>query len=131
MRSSLIIISQIFEIIDIDSTSVIMVTNKKIAPVSRLHLKKSMESLILHFKFMSEGFFLPLSENYIGVEAPKGEFGVFLASNNLSNKPIRCKFRASGFYHLQGLLNMSRNQFLADVVTIIGTQDIVFGDVDR
>lgn len=131
MRSSLIIISQIFERMDFESNNSVMVTNKKIAPVSRAHLKNNMESLILHFKLMSEGFLLPLSENYIGVEAPKGEFGVFLASSSLNNKPLRCKFRASGFYHLQGLLKMSRNQFLADVVTIIGTQDIVFGDVDR
>lgn len=131
MRSSLIIITQSYKLLNFKQSMNTIVLNKKLSPVTRGNLKESMESLILHFKFMSEGFLLNSGEIYIGIEAPKGEFGVFLASDAFSNKPTRCKFRASGFYHLQGLVKMAKNQFLADVVTIIGTQDIVFGDVDR
>lgn len=72
--------------------------------MSKSRMKNSMESLILHFKLMSEGFILPTGDHYLGVEAPKGEFGVFLGSSNLHNKPTRCKFRSSGFYNLQGLV---------------------------
>ena len=89
-----------------------------------------MEALIHHFKYYSEGFYVPKGETYVGVEAPKGEFGVFLVSDG-SNKPYRCKIKAPGFTHLQGLDFMSRGHMIADVVTIIGTQDIVFGEVDR
>ena len=102
----------------------------KISSPSRSQMKQSMESLIHHFKLYTEGFSVPTSETYTAVEAPKGEFGVYLV-NNGSNRPYRCKIRAPGFAHLQGLDFMSRNQMLADVVTIIGTQDIVFGEVDR
>lgn len=104
--------------------------DRKITPPSRSQMKQSMESLIHHFKLYTEGFTVPASETYVGVEAPKGEFGVYLVSDG-SNRPYRCKIRAPGFAHLQGLDFMSRNQMLADVVTIIGTQDIVFGEVDR
>jgi NADH dehydrogenase (ubiquinone) Fe-S protein 2 len=104
--------------------------DKKITPPSRSQMKQSMESLIHHFKLYTEGFTVPTSEVYTAVEAPKGEFGVYLVSNG-SNKPYRCKIRAPGFAHLQGLDFMSRNHMLADVVTIIGTQDIVFGEIDR
>jgi NADH-quinone oxidoreductase subunit D len=93
-------------------------------------MKNSMESLIHHFKLYTEGYVVPKNEVYSAVEAPKGEFGVFLVSNS-SAKPYRCKFRAPGFAHLQGLNFMSKGHFLADVVTIIGTQDIVFGEIDR
>jgi NADH dehydrogenase I D subunit len=104
--------------------------NNKITPPSRLHMKNSMESLIHHFKLYTEGYTVPKNEIYSMVEAPKGEFGVFLVSNSTA-KPYRCKFRAPGFAHLQGLNFMSKGHFLADVVTIIGTQDIVFGEIDR
>jgi len=93
-------------------------------------MKQSMESLIHHFKFFTEGFPVPAGEVYAAVEAPKGEFGVYLVSNGTS-QPYRCKIRAPGFFHLQGLDFMSKGHLIADVVTIIGTQDIVFGEVDR
>jgi NADH dehydrogenase (ubiquinone) Fe-S protein 2 len=104
--------------------------DRKITPPSRAHMKSSMESLIHHFKLYTEGFSVPAGETYTAVEAPKGEFGVYLVSNG-TNRPYRCKIRAPGFAHLQGLDFMAKNHMLADVVTIIGTQDIVFGEVDR
>jgi NADH dehydrogenase (ubiquinone) Fe-S protein 2 len=96
---------------------------------SRANLKFSMEALINHFKLFSEGFIFD-GCTYVAVEAPKGEFGVFLISDNTS-KPYRCKIKAPGFLHLQGINAMAKDHLLADVVTIIGTQDIVFGEVDR
>jgi NADH:ubiquinone oxidoreductase subunit D len=93
-------------------------------------MKQSMESLIHHFKLYTEGVTVPASSTYTAVEAPKGEFGVYLVSNG-TNRPYRCKIRAPGFAHLQGLDFMSKHHMLSDVVTIIGTQDIVFGEVDR
>jgi NADH:ubiquinone oxidoreductase subunit D len=93
-------------------------------------MKQSMEALIHHFKFYTSGIVVPANETYTGTEAPKGEFGVYLISND-SNKPYRCKIKAPGFAHLQGLNMMSKGHMIADVVTIIGTQDIVFGEVDR
>ena len=104
--------------------------DRKITPPSRTHMKTSMESLIHHFKHYTEGFTVPAGETYTSVEAPKGEFGVYLVSNG-TNRPYRCKIRAPGFAHLQGIDFMAKNHMLADVVTIIGTQDIVFGEVDR
>jgi NADH dehydrogenase (ubiquinone) Fe-S protein 2 len=104
--------------------------DKKWTVPPRTHMKQSMESLIHHFKFHTEGFAVPASETYVAVEAPKGEFGVFLVSNGTA-RPYRCKIRAPGFTHLQGLDFMSKRHMLADVVTMIGTQDIVFGEVDR
>jgi NADH:ubiquinone oxidoreductase subunit D len=89
-----------------------------------------MESLISHFKYFSEGFNAENSDIYAGTEAPKGELGVYLVSDS-NNKPYRCKIRSPGFFHLGGLDFMSRNHMIADLVTIIGTQDIVFGEVDR
>ena len=89
-----------------------------------------MESLIHHFKFYTDEIFVPKNETYVATEAPKGEFGVYLVSNN-SNKPYRCKIKSPGFSHLQALNYMSKGHLLADVVTIIGTQDIVFGEIDR
>ncbi len=89
-----------------------------------------MESLIDHFKFYSEGFSIKVGETFSVVEAPKGEFGVFLVSNGKSN-PYRCKIKSPGFPHLQGLDFMIRGHLVADVVTVIGTQDIVFGEIDR
>jgi len=108
----------------------VKIDDAKIAPPSRIHMKESMESLIHHFKFYTENFTVPAGETYTAVEAPKGEFGVFLVSDG-TNKPYRCKIRAPGFSHLQGLDFMAKGHMIADVVTLIGTQDIVFGEVDR
>jgi len=108
----------------------IKIDDAKIVPPSRIDMKESMESLIHHFKFYTENFSVPAGETYTAVEAPKGEFGVFLVSDGTSN-PYRCKIRPPGFSHLAGLDFMAKGHMLADVVTIIGTQDIVFGEVDR
>lgn len=108
----------------------VKVTDHKITPPSRSDMKTSMESLIHHFKLFTEGYSVPAGETYTAVEAPKGEFGVYLVSDG-TNKPYRCKIKAPGFSHLQGLDFMSKGHMIADVVTIIGTQDIVFGEVDR
>jgi NADH dehydrogenase (ubiquinone) Fe-S protein 2 len=102
---------------------------KYVAPPRAL-MKFSMEALIHHFKIFSEGFTVAQGESYSVVEAPKGEFGVYLYSND-SSRPYRCRIKAPGFLHLQGLNMMSQNLLLADLVTIIGTQDIVFGEIDR
>jgi NADH dehydrogenase (ubiquinone) Fe-S protein 2 len=104
--------------------------DKKISPPYRSDIKTSMESLIHHFKFYSQGILVPSGETYCGVEHPKGEFGVFLVSDG-SNKPYRCKIRAPGFSHLQIIDCLSKGHLLADIVTIIGTLDIVFGEIDR
>jgi NADH dehydrogenase (ubiquinone) Fe-S protein 2 len=106
------------------------INNNKIVPPSRAFMKYSMESLIHHFKLYSEGFSIFSEDVYSVVEAPKGEFGIFLVSNETS-RPYRCRIKAPGFLHLQGLDFMTKNLFLADLVTIIGTQDIVFGEIDR
>jgi NADH dehydrogenase (ubiquinone) Fe-S protein 2 len=108
----------------------IKVDDKKITPPPRVQMKTSMESLIHHFKYYTQGFDVPQGNTYVSVEAPKGEFGVFLKSNG-TNRPYRCHMKAPGFTHLQGLPFMSKGHLIADVVTIIGTQDIVFGEVDR
>ena len=104
--------------------------DKKITVPSRVNMKQSMESLIHHFKLYTEGYSVPAGETYTATEAPKGEFGVYLVSNG-SSRPYRCKLRAPGFSHLSALDFMSKGHMVADVVTIIGTQDIVFGEVDR
>jgi NADH dehydrogenase (ubiquinone) Fe-S protein 2 len=127
MRQSLRIIMQC---VNEMPQGLIKIDDRKITPPSRSQMKQSMESLIHHFKHYTEGFTVPAGETYTAVEAPKGEFGVFLVSNG-TNRPYRCKIRAPGFAHLQGIDFMSRDHMLADVVTIIGTQDIVFGEVDR
>jgi NADH-quinone oxidoreductase subunit D len=93
-------------------------------------MKRSMEALIHHFKLFTEGFHVPAGETYTAVEAPKGEFGVYLVSDG-SNKPYRCKIRAPGFAHLQAFDIMSRGSMLADAVALLGSQDIVFGEIDR
>ena len=102
--------------------------DRKVVPPSRADMKASMESLIHHFKYHTQGFDVPKGRVYAAVEAPKGEFGVTLVSNGTS-RPYRCRIRAPGFAHLQGLPFMSKGHLIADVVTIIGTQDIVFGEV--
>jgi NADH dehydrogenase I D subunit len=127
MKQSILIIEQCLDNIPFGP---IKSSDNKVTPPSRFDIKQSMESLIHHFKFYTNGINIPASETYTGTEAPKGEFGVYLVSNN-SNKPYRCKIKAPGFAHLQGLDMMSRGHMIADVVTIIGTQDIVFGEVDR
>ena len=127
MRQSLRIIMQCLNEMP---NGIVRTDDKKVTAPSRSQMKQSMESLIHHFKYYSQGFVVPAGETYTAVEAPKGEFGVFLVSNGTS-KPYRCKIRAPGFAHLQGIDFMARNHMLADVVTIIGTQDIVFGEVDR
>jgi NADH dehydrogenase (ubiquinone) Fe-S protein 2 len=104
--------------------------DRKIITSDRFEMKSSMESLIHHFKLFTEGFNVLPNETYACIEAPKGEFGVYLVSDG-SNKPYRCKIKAPGFLHLQALNNMSKGHMIADVVTIIGTQDIVFGEIDR
>lgn len=108
----------------------VIVDNHKIAPPSREKMKTGMEDLIHHFKLFSEGMFVPEGEAYAGVEHPKGEFGIYMVSDG-ANKPYRMKIRAPGFVHLQSLDEMSRGHMLSDAVTIIGTQDIVFGEIDR
>jgi NADH dehydrogenase (ubiquinone) Fe-S protein 2 len=127
MRESLNIIQQLLNKLPAGH---VKLDDKKITPPSRAFIKFSMESLIHHFKLYSEGFSVPASETYVSVEAPKGEFGVYLQANGTS-RPSRCRIRAPGFFHLQGLDFMAKNHMLADLVTIIGTQDIVFGEVDR
>lgn len=127
MRQSISIIMQCLNAMP---NGIIKADDKKITPPPRSHMKKSMESLIHHFQYYTEGFVVNNNETYTAVEAPKGEFGVYLVSNG-TNRPYRCKIRAPGFVHLQGLNLMSKGHMLADVVTIIGTQDIVFGEVDR
>ena len=96
----------------------------------RGEMKRSMEALIHHFKLYTEGFHVPAGEVYAAVEAPKGEFGVYLVSDG-TNKPYRCKIRAPGFAHLQAMDFMCRGHMLADVSAILGSLDIVFGEVDR
>ncbi|PZQ18019.1 MAG: NADH-quinone oxidoreductase subunit D [Ancylobacter novellus] len=102
----------------------------KVAPPKRAEMKRSMEGLIHHFKLYTEGFRVPEGEVYAAVEAPKGEFGVYLVSDG-SNKPYRCKIRAPGFAHLQAMDHLCRGTMLADVSAILGSLDIVFGEVDR
>ena len=104
--------------------------DKKVVPPKRGEMKQSMEALIHHFKLYTEGFHVPEGEVYASVEAPKGEFGVYLVSDG-SNKPYRCKIRAPGFPHLQAMDFMNRGHLLADVSAILGSLDIVFGEIDR
>ncbi len=127
MRQSLKIILQCINDMPIGN---VKIEDYKIFPPSRSNLKYSMESLIHHFKLYTEGFTVPKGEAYCAVEHPKGEFGVFLVSDS-SNKPYRCKIKAPGFVHLQAIDFLSKGHLLADVVTIIGTLDIVFGEIDR
>jgi len=127
MRQSLGIIKQCLDLLP---SGQIKIDNKKVSAPLRNEMKMSMEALIHHFKLYSEGVVIQKNSVYSSIEAPKGEFGVFLMSDNTS-RPYRCKIKAPGFLHLQGLDLMSKHHLLADVVTIIGTQDIVFGEIDR
>jgi len=108
----------------------VITANHKVAPPSRVEMKENMEELIHHFKLFTEGMHVPAGEAYAAVEHPKGEFGIYIISDG-ANKPYRLKIRAPGFAHLSALDEMSRGHMIADVVAIIGTQDIVFGEVDR
>jgi NADH-quinone oxidoreductase subunit D len=108
----------------------VMVENHKIAPPRRLGMKEDMEALIHHFKLFTEGYCTPPGEAYAAVEAPKGEFGIYLVSDG-ANKPYRVKIRAPGFAHLAAMDEMARGHMIADVVAIIGSMDIVFGEIDR
>ncbi len=127
MRESLKIIRQC---LDSMPGGPVKVDDNKIAPPSRAEMKRSMEALIHHFKLYTEGYHVPEGEVYAAVEAPKGEFGVYVVADG-TNRPYRCKIRAPGFAHLQGLDFLSRGHMLADVVAIIGSLDIVFGEIDR
>ncbi len=108
----------------------VITDNHKVAPPSRVQMKTSMEDLIHHFKLFSEGFHVPAGEAYAAVEHPKGEFGIYMVSDG-ANKPFRMKIRAPGFPHLAAMDEMSRGHMIADAVAIIGTMDIVFGEIDR
>lgn len=108
----------------------VITDNHKIAPPSREDMKQDMEALIHHFKLFTEGFHIPAGEAYAAVEHPKGEFGIYMISDG-ANKPYRLKIRAPGFPHLAALDEMTRGHMIADLVAIIGTQDIVFGEIDR
>ena len=127
MRQSLSIIRQALEGMP---EGPVMVQNHKISPPTRGEMKNSMESLIHHFKLFTEGYHVPEGETYTAVEAPKGEFGVYLVADG-TNKPYRCKIRAPGFAFLQALDFMVRGHMLADVPALIGSLDIVFGEIDR
>jgi NADH-quinone oxidoreductase subunit D len=108
----------------------VITDNHKISPPPRVEMKKSMEAMIHHFKLMTEGYCLPEGEVYTAVEHPKGEFGVYLVSDG-ANKPYRLKIRAAGFSHLAGLEELVRGHMIADVVTVLSSLDIVFGEIDR
>jgi len=127
MRQSLNIINQCLNLMP---SGPIKVDNYKLVPPSRLQMKQSMEALIHHFILNTSGFVVPAGEGYTAAEAPKGEFGVYVVADSTS-RPYRCKIKAPGFLHLQGIDFMSKGHLIADVVTAIGTQDIVFGEVDR
>lgn len=127
MRQSIFIIQQAINDLPLGP---ITTDDFKVTAPSREETRVSMEALIAHFKYFSKGIIIPANEAYCAVEAPKGEFGVYLVANG-TNKPYRCKIKSPGFLHLQGIDFMARGHLLADVVTIIGTQDIVFGEIDR
>ena len=129
MRQSNRIIKQCVEWLR-NNAGPVIIDNHKIAPPPRVDMKSNMEDLIHHFKLFTEGFHVPPGEAYCAVEHPKGEFGIYLISDG-ANKPYRMKIRAPGFPHLQSLNEMASGHMIADAVTIIGTQDIVFGEIDR
>ncbi len=127
MRQSLRIIRQVLEQLP---AGPIKVNDRKVAPPPRAEMKQSMEALIHHFKLYTEGYHVPEGETYTAVEAPKGEFAVYLVADG-TNRPYRCKIRAPGFAFLQATEFMSKGHMLADLVAIIGSMDIVFGEIDR
>jgi len=131
MRQSVRIMRQcITKLRAADGQGPVAVEDQKVFPPRRGEMKRSMEALIHHFKLYTEGVHVPAGEVYAAVEAPKGEFGVYLVSDG-TNKPYKCKIRAPGFAHLQGMDFLCRGHMLADVSAILGSLDIVFGEVDR
>ncbi|MGE0023158.1 MAG: NADH-quinone oxidoreductase subunit D [Hyphomicrobium sp.] len=131
MRESVKIMKQACEkLMSADGAGPVTAANTKVVPPKRGEMKRSMEALIHHFKLYTEGFHVPPGEVYAAVEAPKGEFGVYLVADG-SNKPYRCKIRAPGFPHLAAMDFMNRGHMLADVSAILGSLDIVFGEIDR
>ncbi len=108
----------------------VKVADHKISPPARAEVKRSMEALIHHFKLYTEGYHIPAGATYTAVESPKGEFGVYLVADG-TNKPYRCKIRATGFAHLQAIDELARGHMLADAVAVVGSLDLVFGEVDR
>ena len=129
MRQSVRIMKQCCEQLTTELGPV-TVENHKMVPPKRAEMKRSMEALIHHFKLYTEGYHVPAGEVYAAVEAPKGEFGVYLVADG-TNKPYRCKIRAPGFAHLQAMDFLCRGHMLADVSAVLGSIDIVFGEVDR
>ncbi len=129
MRQSIKIMRQCLDILR-KTPGLVLSDDHKVAPPRRAEMKQSMEALIHHFKLYSEGFHVPAGEVYAAVEAPKGEFGVYLVADG-TNKPYRCKIRAPGFPHLAAMDWMNRGHMLADVSAILGSLDIVFGEIDR
>jgi NADH-quinone oxidoreductase subunit D len=127
MRESLKIVHQC---LDQMPSGPVKVDDRKISSPPRAEMKNSMEALIHHFKLYTEGYHVPAGETYTVVEAPKGEFGVYLVSDGTS-RPYRCKIRTPGFAHLQAMDFLTRGHMLADVVAVLGSLDIVFGEVDR
>ena len=111
-------------------TGPVVAENHKIVPPKRAEMKRSMEALIHHFKLYTEGFHVPAGEVYAAVEAPKGEFGVYLVADG-SNKPYKCKIRAPSYAHLQAMDFMCKGHMLADISAVLGSLDVVFGEVDR
>ncbi|HEX2255409.1 MAG TPA: NADH-quinone oxidoreductase subunit D [Afifellaceae bacterium] len=131
MRQSVRIMKQCLEMLaSSEGAGPVSAVDGKVVPPRRAQMKRSMEALIHHFKLYTEGFHVPEGEVYAAVEAPKGEFGVYLISDG-TNTPYRCKIRAPGFAHLQGMDFMTRGHMLADVSAVLGSLDIVFGEVDR
>jgi NADH-quinone oxidoreductase subunit D len=131
MRQSVRIMKQCIEKLNaVEGRTPISSMDGKVVPPTRGEMKRSMEALIHHFKLYTEGYKVPEGEVYAAVEAPKGEFGVYLVSDG-TNKPYRCKIRAPGFAHLQAMDFMCRGHMLADVSAVLGSLDIVFGEVDR
>ncbi len=129
MRQSIALMQQAIErLATVDGP--VLVDNNKISPPRRGEMKHSMEALIHHFKLYTEGYHVPAGETYTAVEAPKGEFGVYLVADG-TNRPYRCKIRAPGFAFLQASDFLSKGHMLADIVAIIGSMDIVFGEIDR
>jgi NADH-quinone oxidoreductase subunit D len=131
MRQSVGIMRQCLEKLRLpEGQGPVATRDHKIVPPSRAEMKRSMEAMIEHFKLFSEGFRVPAGEVYVAVEAPKGEFGVYLVSDG-TNQPYRCKIRAPSFAHLSAMDFLTRGHMLADVSAIIGSLDIVFGEIDR
>jgi NADH-quinone oxidoreductase subunit D len=130
MKESTKIIQQCIALMAKEGPGPVLLAGSKLSPPRRADMKNSMEALIHHFKLYTEGFHVPAGECYAAIEAPKGEFGVYLVADG-TNRPYRAKIRAPGFPHLQAMDHLSKGHMLADVSAILGSLDIVFGEVDR